>query len=241
MVTKGLAPTRTRAQALIGAGKVKVDGRLADKAGQPVCAESHVEIARPDHPYVSRGGVKLAHAIDHFQLAVEGWRCLDVGASTGGFTDCLLRRGVSVVYAVDVGYGQLHWGLRNDPRVVPLERTNIRHLSPGALDGTVDLVTVDTSFISLRIVVPAAISLVRAGGLILALVKPQFEVGRGRVGKGGIVKDPALHKEVLDELCDFFQGTLGLDVLGVTTSPVLGAKGNKEFFVLSRRPDSPLV
>ncbi len=236
LVDRRLASSRQRARALIMAGKVMAGGRICDKPGTPVPVDAAIEVRGEEIAYVSRGGLKLAAALDALALRIEDWTCLDVGASTGGFTDCLLQHGAGRVYAVDVGYGQLAWKLRMDPRVVVIERTNIRHLDDAALPEPVDLVTIDTSFISLRIVVPAALRFLRPGGKVLALIKPQFEVGRGQVGKGGVVRDPALHRTVIEDLCAFFTG-LGLTVDGVLPSPILGPKGNREFLVaLSSRP-----
>jgi 23S rRNA (cytidine1920-2'-O)/16S rRNA (cytidine1409-2'-O)-methyltransferase len=231
LTERGLAPTRQRAQALIMAGSVRVDDRPADKAGLLVGEKQRVEVAGGALPYVSRGGLKLQAALDAFGLDVRGWVCLDVGASTGGFTDCLLQRGAGRVYAVDVGYGQIAWSLRQDPRVVVIERTNIRTLDPEKVPEPVDLVTIDASFISLRIVVPAVLRFLTPGGRLLALVKPQFEVGKGEVGKGGVVRDPVQHERVLAELAQFFS-SLGLICGPVIPSPVLGPKGNREFFTL---------
>jgi 23S rRNA (cytidine1920-2'-O)/16S rRNA (cytidine1409-2'-O)-methyltransferase len=194
-------------------------------------AEERIELIGAAMPYVSRGGLKLAAALDGYRLEVNGWSCLDVGASTGGFTDCLLQRGASRVYAVDVGYGQLAWKLRQDPRVVVIERTNIRRLDPDRVPEPVDLITIDVSFISLRIVVPAVLPFRKPRGLILPLIKPQFEVGKGDVGKGGVVRDPRRHARVLAELGRFFGG-LGLSAAAALPSPVLGPKGNREFFIL---------
>lgn len=235
LVERGLAPSRTYSQAIIGAGKVRVNGRVIDKSGARFPRDISVEVVSPPHPYVSRGGVKLEHALNYFSLSVEGLTCLDVGASTGGFTDCLLKRGAASVYAVDVGYGQLAWSLRQDPRVHLLERTNIRRMPPGFMLPEVSFVTVDTSFISLKLVIPAILSLVSGRCRILPLVKPQFEVGKGKVGRGGIVRDPALHEQVLSDLSSFFTKDLGLDVKGLTRSPIPGAKGNTEFFFYLER------
>lgn len=233
MVERGLAGSRERARALIMAGHVRVDGRVVDKPGTPTSPGSELVVLAPDLPYVSRGGLKLAGALSAFGVSVTGLCCLDVGASTGGFTDCLLQHGAARVIAVDVGYGQMAWRLRQDARVVVIERTNIRHMPPERLAEPVDLITIDTSFISLRIVVPAAIRFLKPGGRILPLVKPQFEVGKGEVGKGGVVSDPARHARVLDELRRFFEG-LGLGCSEAVPSPIDGPKGNKEFFFLLR-------
>ncbi|MDY0312240.1 MAG: TlyA family RNA methyltransferase [Desulfobacterales bacterium] len=228
VVDRQMAPSRQRARALIMAGKVMVEDRVCDKPGTRFAAEAVITLRGEDIPYVSRGGVKLAALLDALALGIQDWACLDVGASTGGFTDCLLQHGARRVYAVDVGYGQLAWKLRQDPRVIPIERTNIRYMADDTLPEAVDLVTIDASFISLRIVVPAVLRFVRPGGWILALIKPQFEVGRGQVGKGGVVRDPHQHQAVIDDLCFFFSG-LGLTVRSVLPSPILGPKGNREF------------
>ena len=231
---KGLAESREKARAMIMAGLVDVDRVKVDKAGTLVSPHAHV-LVRDLHPsYVSRGGLKLEAALETFSVDVKDKVLLDVGASTGGFTDCLLRRGAARVIAVDVGYGQLHWKLRRDPRVRVLERTNIRHLEPEALKEEVDGAVIDVSFISLKLVVPVASRLLKDRAFIIALVKPQFEVGKGRVGKGGIVRDPLLHREVMDEMILFFRD-LGWDVRGQLPSPLLGPKGNKEFLIYLAR------
>ncbi len=213
------------------AGSVRIDGRPADKSGRLVGEHQRVEVAGGGLPYVSRGGLKLQAALDAYALDVQGWVCLDVGASTGGFTDCLLQRGAGRVYAVDVGYGQIAWSLRQDPRVVVVERTNIRTIPPEKVPEPVDLITIDASFISLRLVVPAVLRFLKPGGRLLPLVKPQFEVGKGEVGKGGVVRNPDQHERVLAELSRFFSG-LGLTCGPVVPSPVTGPKGNREFFTL---------
>jgi 23S rRNA (cytidine1920-2'-O)/16S rRNA (cytidine1409-2'-O)-methyltransferase len=231
LVERGIAESRGRAQAMIMSGKVLVNQVPLDKPGALVSDLDTVEFTGNDMPYVSRGGLKLEAALQLLDVDAGGLICLDVGASTGGFTDCLLQHGARRVYAVDVGYGQLAWKLRQDPRVIALERTNIRHLLPDAVPEPVDLVTIDTSFISLRIVVPAALKFLRQDGRILALIKPQFEVGKGRVGKGGVVRDPTQHEQVISSLSDFFV-TLGCNCSRVAPSPLLGPKGNREFFIL---------
>ena len=213
------------------------DGRLVDKAGHRFSVDARIEITTNLHNYVGRGGLKLEHALDYFAINPQGLVCMDVGASTGGFTDCLLKGGAAKVYAVDVGYGQLDWRLRNNKRVVTLERTNIRYLSPGALDSLIHLVTVDTSFISLRLVIPPVMLHMHRQGCIIALVKPQFEVGKKEIGRHGIVKDPKLHQMVLESLKGFFSDELGLTVSGITPSPILGTKGNREFFMLIGHAD----
>ena len=230
VVEAGLAESRSRARALIMAGRVRVDDVPMDKPGASVSESAALFLAGEETPYVSRGGLKLEAALREWDVPVRDAFCLDVGASTGGFTDCLLRNGAAHVHAVDVGYGQLAWSLRNDPRVTVLERTNIRYLTPDALPRPADLVVIDTSFISLRVVVPAALPLKTAAAPILALIKPQFEVGKGQVGKGGVVRDPARHEAVVQELTRFF-ATLGLRSEGVIPSPILGPKGNREFVI----------
>lgn len=225
LVQRGLADSRERAQQLILAGAVSVGERVVDKPGTQVPSDALVAVAaRP--PYASRGGLKLAAALDAFALDVRGMVAADVGASTGGFTDCLLQRGASRVYAIDVGYGQLAWDLRRDPRVVVLDRTNARFLEH--LPEPVDLVTADVSFISLRLILPPALGWLREGGQIVALVKPQFEAGRDRLGKGGVVRDPSVHRAVLTEIAGWAAGrSLGLQ--GLIRSPVTGPAGNVEF------------
>lgn len=240
LVERGLFPTRARAQAAILAGAVRVDGRPARKAGERVPPDARVEVVADPLPYASRGGLKLAHALDAFGVDPAGRCCLDVGASTGGFTDVLLRRGARRVYAVDVGYGQLAWRLRQDRRVVVLERTNIRHLSPDALPDRPDLATVDVSFISLRLVLPKLAELLAPPGEVVALVKPQFEAGPAEVGKGGIVRDPAVHLRVLQAVAEAAGGS-GFGVFGVLPSPIPGADGNREFFLWLRQEPGPLV
>jgi 23S rRNA (cytidine1920-2'-O)/16S rRNA (cytidine1409-2'-O)-methyltransferase len=230
LVDRGLVPSRERARALIMAGQVVVNDHLADKAGMQVAVDADIRLKGEDIPYVSRGGLKLEKALDAFGIDVTGLVAIDVGASTGGFTDCLLQHGAARVFAVDVGYGQLAWKLRQDSRVVNLEKTNIRYLEPAALSELPDLAVIDASFISLDKVLPPTIRLVRDGGLIIALIKPQFEVGKGEVGKGGVVRDERKHQEVIVRVTDLAAG-LGLEVRGVTESPILGPKGNREFLI----------
>ena len=224
---RDLAPSRARAQALILAGKVTVDGRPVTKAGTQVGDDAVIEIVAPDHPYASRGALKLVAALDSFDVDPAGRDCLDVGASTGGFTDLLLERGARRVVALDVGRGQLAWRLRSDRRVVVMEGVNARHLGADDLPCTVSLITVDVSFISLRLVVPALVPHLDAGGWLICLVKPQFEAGRDQVGKGGIVRDEAVRRRVIDGTVAAI-ADLGLDVLGVVPSPIRGQKGNLE-------------
>lgn len=229
LMTRGLAASREQALRLCLAGAVRVDGRRADKAGMPVRADARLEVvARPR--FVSRGGDKLAHALDTFGVSARARVCLDVGASTGGFTDCLLQGGARLVYAVDVGHGQMDASLRADRRVVVMERTNARDLSPGALAVRPDLAAVDVSFISLEKVLPAVVGTLGPAGEVVALVKPQFEVGKGLVGKGGVVRDATRHRAVLVRLVAFARAS-GWGVRNVTASPLLGPKGNREFFL----------
>ena len=230
LLARSLAETRQKAQALIGAGQVLVNGQVVDKAGTQIADEALIEI-KERCPYVSRGGLKLAKGLDFFHIDPTGLVCADVGASTGGFTDCLLQHGAAKVYAIDVGYGQLDWKLRQDPRVVVMERTNARHLKVGDIGEPLDLAVIDASFISLRLLLPPLPAFFRANPLILALIKPQFEVGKGKVGKGGVVRDQLLHQEVIDEISEFAQG-LHLQSQGITDSPILGPKGNREFLIL---------
>jgi 23S rRNA (cytidine1920-2'-O)/16S rRNA (cytidine1409-2'-O)-methyltransferase len=238
LVERGLVETRAKAQALIMAGKVFSADRRIAKAGDLVTEDAPLEVKGQDHPWVSRGGLKLAHALAHFALDPKGAVAIDVGASTGGFTDVLLSNGAEKVYAVDVGHGQLAWKLRNDPRVVVLERTNARHLTPKEIPTPVDWVVCDASFIGLETVLPAALSLTKPSAIAVALIKPQFEVGPGRVGKGGVVRDPALHQEVCDRIRAWFERQPGWSALGIVESPVLGPEGNREFLIAARRQQS---
>jgi 23S rRNA (cytidine1920-2'-O)/16S rRNA (cytidine1409-2'-O)-methyltransferase len=194
-----------------------------------------LELRQDEQPYVSRGGIKLAHALDHFRLDPEGLVALDIGASTGGFTDVLLRRGARCVHAVDVGYGQLDWRLRNDPRVRVLERTNVRNLSRADIPEPVEVVVADVSFISLRLALPAALALTTPDAWLAALIKPQFEVGKGQVGKGGVVRDPTLHQAACDDIAAWLASQQGWRVLGTVESPITGPKGNREFLIAARR------
>jgi 23S rRNA (cytidine1920-2'-O)/16S rRNA (cytidine1409-2'-O)-methyltransferase len=237
VVERGLAASRERARALILAGQVRVNGAVASKAGQAIAADAEVTLVQPDHPYVSRGGVKLAHALDVFAVDPRGRVALDVGASTGGFTDVLLQRGAARVLALDVGHGQLDWRLRTDARVVVLERVNARTLTadqlPEALR-TFALAVMDVSFISVRQVLPAIVPLLAAGADAVVLVKPQFEAGREEVGKGGVVRDPAVHARVVAEVAAA-ASALGLLPVATTESPITGSEGNREFFLHLRR------
>ena len=214
---------------MILAGQVTVDGQVVSKAGAQVDPAADVAVLAPDHPYVGRGGIKLAHALDTFGIAVDGREALDIGASTGGFTDVLLQRGAARVVALDVGHGQLDWRLRNDPRVVVIEHFNARHLAPADLPGPVDIVSIDVSFISLRRILPVIPPIVRPGADVVALVKPQFEAGRGEVGSG-VVRDEAIHARVVDEI-RAAAAAVGLTPAGLTPSPITGQKGNVEFLL----------
>ena len=234
LVARGLVDTRERAKALIMAGKVFSGERKLDKAGLAVPDDMPLELRGQDHPWVSRGGLKLDQAITHFALDMAGRVALDVGASTGGFTDVLLTRGAVRVYAVDVGHGQLAWKLRQDPRVVVLEKTNARHLSREQVPEPVDAIVCDASFIGLETVLPAALALAAPGCLLVALIKPQFEAGPDRVGKGGVVRDPVLHAEVCARIEGWIAGLPGWSVLGVTESPITGPAGNHEFLIAGR-------
>jgi len=231
LVRRGLAPSRQKAQGLILAGRVRVAGALVDKPGKAVPEDAVIQVEQPEHPWVSRGGVKLDGALAALGVSVEGCRCLDVGASTGGFTHVLLARGAKEVVAVDVGRGQLAWELRQDPRVRVVEGVNARYLRPEHVDPPFDLVTVDVSFISLRLVLPALVPLLAPRGRILALVKPQFEVGKGQVGKGGVVRDPALREQAIAQVAAFAE-SLGLSLQGRCPSPLPGPAGNLEEFLL---------
>ena len=230
---RGLAPSRARAQALILAGKVQVDGVVVNKAGSPVGPEASIEVATPAHPYVSRGALKLVAALDAFSISPQGLDCLDVGASTGGFTDVLLDRGARRVIALDVGRGQLDWKLRTDPRVLVMEGVNARHLEGVELPFPVNLATVDVSFISLRLVVPALLFHLHPPGWLVCLVKPQFEAGRDQVGKGGIVRDEAIRRATVDATVTALEN-LGLERVGVLPSPIRGQKGNLEELAVFR-------
>ena len=234
LVERGLVPSRERARALILAGQVLVAENVVDKAGTQILTDAEIRLKTDDIPYVSRGGLKLEKALNDFPVEVEGVIAIDVGASTGGFTDCLLQCGAIKVYAVDVGYGQLDWKLRSDERVINLERTNIRHLEASTLGEKPALAVIDASFISLEKVLPPTLKLLTEDARIVALIKPQFEVGRGEVGKGGVVRDQAKHEEVIERIREFVV-TNGCEVLGVTESPLLGPKGNREFLIAMQR------
>ena len=228
LVERGLAETRSRAQAVIMAGEVYVNGQKADKAGMDVPLEAEIEVRGSVCPYVSRGGLKLEKALREFGVEPKGFVCSDSGASTGGFTDCLLQQGASKVFAIDVGYGQLAWKIRSDPRVVVMERTNIRYVTPEDLGEALDLSVVDVSFISLKIVLPAIQRLLKPTGQVLCLIKPQFEAGKENVGKKGVVRDPAVHEQVLRDFVAL-AAQLGFTLKNLTFSPVKGPEGNIEF------------
>jgi 23S rRNA (cytidine1920-2'-O)/16S rRNA (cytidine1409-2'-O)-methyltransferase len=234
LVERGLAESRTKAQALILAGLVSCGGRRIDKPGEQLAANAVLALKERDHPWVSRGGVKLAFALDHFRIAVEEYVTLDIGASTGGFTEVLLDRGARRVYAVDVGHGQLAWKLRQDPRVVVHERLNARYLTRTDIPEPVDLITCDASFIGLATVLPASLALAAERAQLVALVKPQFEAGRDHVGKGGVVRDPEIHREVCERAAAWVAALPGWSVIGIVESPILGPEGNREFLLYAR-------
>ena len=232
LVDRGLAPSREKAQALIMAGEVLVDGAKAEKSGQAVDDASRLEVLQAP-PFVSRGGLKLAAALDRFRIAVAGRVCMDIGASTGGFTDCLLQRGAARVHAVDVGSGQLDWKIRSDPRVVLHEKCNARYLRPEAIGEPVSLAVCDVSFISVTLILPAMVAILEPGGEMAILVKPQFEVGKGQVGKGGIVRDADVHRAACDRVAEAVR-RMGF-ATEIMDSPILGAEGNREFLLHARR------
>ena len=234
VLERGLAPTREKAQALILAGQIHINGRRADKAGMPVPADARVELVGEPPRYVGRGGIKLEGALEDFGLDPTGKICLDIGSSTGGFTDCLLQHGAARVYAVDVGKGQLDWKLRQDARVVVREGINARHLKPEDIGEPVDWVTLDVAFISVAKILPAALACARSGATFLILVKPQFELSQKQVGKGGIVRDPALHREAVEKVSQAAV-EVGLGEIQVRESRLPGAEGNREFFLCARR------
>jgi 23S rRNA (cytidine1920-2'-O)/16S rRNA (cytidine1409-2'-O)-methyltransferase len=234
LVERGLAETRSKAQALVLAGRVYSGEQRLDKPGHAVAIDMPLTLRGDDQPFVSRGGAKLKHAVEHFRIDAAGRICLDIGASTGGFTDVLLQAGAARVYAVDVGRGQLDWRLRNDPRVVVLEGVNARHLTREQIPEAPSLIVCDASFIGLEVVLPAALALAAPDAVLVALIKPQFEVGKGRVGKGGVVRDPALHREVCDRVAAWLQQEMGWVVRGLTESPLKGPAGNTEFLIVAR-------
>ncbi|MCZ6604227.1 MAG: TlyA family RNA methyltransferase [Alphaproteobacteria bacterium] len=234
LVAAGLATSRQRAQALIMAGRAYAGGTKIAKAGALIPPDMGLEVRGRDHPFVSRGGVKLAHGLDHFSIDPKGKIALDIGASTGGFTDVLLTLGAARVYAVDVGHGQLDWGLRNDDRVVVLERTNARVLDRSLVPDPVDLIVCDASFIGLATVLPAPMALAAEAAHLVALVKPQFEVGKGKVGKGGVVRDASLREAACEAVCAWLDARPGWRVMGLTPSPITGPKGNVEYLIAAR-------
>ena len=234
LVERGMVESRSRAQALVMAGLVLSDGKRIDKPGHQMAEDAPLELKGQDHPWVSRGGLKLVEGLDRFAIDPTGLVAIDVGASTGGFTDVLLTRGAAKVYAVDVGHGQLAWKLRTDARVVVMERTNARHLTAEQIPEPVDMVVCDASFIGLETVLPAAMGFVRPGGWLVALIKPQFEVGKGRVGKGGVVREPELHAEVCERIEAWLAAMPGWSVVGLCESPITGPEGNKEFLIVGR-------
>lgn len=233
LVEQGLAESRTRAQALILAGLVFTGERRIDKPGEVLPTATPLVVRGRDHPWVSRGGIKLAHALDRFGIDPAGCVCLDIGASTGGFTDVLLARGAARVYAVDVGQGQLAWALRQDPRVIVLERTNARRLTRTQIPEPVELITADVSFISLTLALPPALALAADAAHAVALIKPQFEAGREEVGRGGIVRDAGVHDRVCGRIASFLEEA-GWQVIGLAESPITGAGGNREFLIAAR-------
>jgi 23S rRNA (cytidine1920-2'-O)/16S rRNA (cytidine1409-2'-O)-methyltransferase len=240
LMEKGIVQTRERAKPLIMAGKVMVEGRTVDKPGTKVAVGAQLQVRGSDQPYVSRGGIKLEGALVAFRIDPRGMVVMDVGASTGGFTDCVLQKGAERVYAVDVGYGNLAWKLREDPRVINLERRNIRYLKREEIPEEMDLILIDTSFISVEKFLPHLVEFLKKKGIIVSLIKPQFEVGKGEVGKGGVVRDTALHQKVIDRISEFTR-RLELSILGIVESPLLGPKGNKEFFIYLRRENTHIT
>lgn len=235
LLDRGLVESRAKAQALVLAGKVFSGEKRLDKPGTPVADDIALEVRGQDHPWVSRGGVKLAHALAHFGLSPKGRTCLDIGASTGGFTDVLLAMGAERVHAVDVGHGQLAWKLRSDPRVVVHEKTNARFLTAAQVPDAIGALVCDASFIGLATILPAPLSLCAAGAWAVALIKPQFEVGPGTVGKGGVVREPAQHRAVVARVEAWFASQPGWTVLGTTESPITGPEGNREFLIAARK------
>ncbi|WP_074953267.1 TlyA family RNA methyltransferase [Alicyclobacillus macrosporangiidus] len=235
---RGLFPSREAARRAIMAGLVRRDGTVVDKPGLQVQEEEVFEVEQPEHPYVSRGGLKLERALRSFGVSLAHEVVLDVGASTGGFTDCVLRHGARLVYAVDVGYGQLAWSLRQDPRVVVMERTNFRHVDPAVFQPRPSTAVMDVSFISIRLLFPKLLEILGTGGRVISLIKPQFEAGRESVGKGGIVRDPAVHRRVLAEVLGA-AGELGMQCVGLDYSPITGGDGNIEFLACWRITGQP--
>jgi 23S rRNA (cytidine1920-2'-O)/16S rRNA (cytidine1409-2'-O)-methyltransferase len=230
MIQKDLAGSRERAKSIIMAGKVLVDDVVSDKPGALIDPDAKIICKIKDIPFVSRGGLKLEKAITELNIDVTGRNCMDIGASTGGFTDCLLQHGAGKIYAVDVGYGQFDWKLRNNPKVIVIERTNIRHMPYEKIGEKLDLIVIDTSFISLKIVIPSAEKFMKNNTRILALIKPQFEAGKGKVGKGGVVRDPEVRTKIVNDIKSFFIKR-GYIVENIVPSPILGPKGNKEYII----------
>jgi 23S rRNA (cytidine1920-2'-O)/16S rRNA (cytidine1409-2'-O)-methyltransferase len=241
LVEQGLAESRTKAQALILAGLVSCGEHRIGKPGEQLAADTALALKARDHPWVSRGGVKLARALDHFRITVEGAVALDIGASTGGFTEVLLDSGARRVYAVDVGHGQLAWKLRQDTRVVVLERCNARYLTRADIPEPIAIITCDVSFIGLATVLPASLVLAAEKAQLVALIKPQFEAGPSRVGKGGVVRDPAVHREVCENAAAWVAGQPGWSVVGIVESPILGPEGNREFLLYACRGGEPAL
>jgi 23S rRNA (cytidine1920-2'-O)/16S rRNA (cytidine1409-2'-O)-methyltransferase len=235
LVERGLVESRARAQALILAGKVFSGERRVEKAGQPLAPDAPLEVRGHEHPWVSRGGLKLVHGLAAFALSPQGLVCLDVGASTGGFTDVLLAHGAARVHAVDVGHGQLAWKLRSDPRVMVYEKTNARHLTAAIIPEPIAALVCDASFIGLQTVLPAGLALCAPGAWAVALIKPQFEAGPGQVGRKGVVRDPLVHQEVCARITAWWAGLPGWEVLGIAESPITGPEGNHEFLIGARR------
>lgn len=238
LTDRGFYSSRERAKAAIMAGLVMVNGKKIDKAGTGIDEHANIIVEKDPMPFVGRGGLKLERALEFFKIDVTGNKAVDIGASTGGFTDCLLKRGAQKVYAVDVGYGQLAWKLRRDPRVVIMERTNIRYVNFEDIGELCDIITIDVSFISLELVLPVAKSLLKPEGKIVALIKPQFEAGREKVGRKGIIKEPSVHREVVLKVYDFITD-IGLRVKGITHSPITGAGGNIEYFIYASGEREP--
>ena len=230
MVNRGFVPSRARAQSLLMSGVVFVEGTRVDKAGTLIAKDSQIIIKEDSHRYVGRGGVKLEAALDTFKIDVNDKIALDIGASTGGFTDCLLQFGARKVYAIDVGHGQIDWGLRQDKRVVLMEKVNARYLKPEDIGELVDISTIDVSFISLTLIIPRVKNLLKPKGILIALIKPQFEVGKGEVGKKGVVRDESKFALVIEKISSFLEGEY-FDIIGLMPSPILGAEGNREFLV----------
>lgn len=238
LVARNLLPSRQQAQAVIMSGNVFVAGQRADKPGMAVPSDAEIEVRQHIMPYVSRGGWKLEKAMKTWPITLSGKICADIGASTGGFTDCMLQNGACKVYAVDVGYGQLDWKLRSDPRVVCMERTNARYLSPDQIPEPLDFISVDVSFISLKLIFPALYPLLRPDGEIVCLIKPQFEAGREKVGKKGVVRDSAVHREVIASVLEYVKEN-GFTLLGITYSPIRGPEGNIEYLGYLRKSEEP--